>query len=160
MDGASTEAIGKYTTAAYYLGAYVSNFVRIDGSEQAGTSFGEFDETGLYWTPKSSADIQALTFGNDGFYLSNETVLSGDMTTFVDSGPTAHTITTVNDATHSPLGHKVQNSVIYVDGTDWIKTAPSGHADFTFGTGDFCIEVITLLDQPSIWAGVIRSIMI
>ena len=136
----ATMAIGSYNNGSNHFDGYMAEWVFIDGTAYNPTSFAEYDTTGLYWTPKSSDDIQELTFGNNGFYFTNETVLSGDMTTFVDSGPTAHTITTVNDATHSPLGHKVQNSVIYVDGTDWIKTAPSGHADFTLGTGDFCIE--------------------
>ena len=78
-----------------------------------------------------SDDIKALTFGTNGFYLSNATDISSGMTTFVDSGPTGHTITTGGNTTHSPLGHKVQNSVIYVDGTtDYISVAPSGHSDF------------------------------
>ena len=135
-----TFRLGAYRTTSYGYDGYMAECVRIDG-DPAGISTGEYDSTGLYWTPKSSTVIEALTFGNNGFYLPNEADLSSNMTTFVDSGPTAHTITTGNNTTHSPLGHKVQNSVIYADGTtDYISVAPSGHADFTFGTGDFCIE--------------------
>ena len=135
-----TFRLGAYRTTSYGYDGYMAECVRIDG-DPAGISTGEYDSTGLYWTPKSSTVIQELTFGNNGYYLPNEADLSSNMTTFVDSGPTAHTITTGNNTTHSPLGHKVQNSVIYVDGTtDYISVAPSGHADFTFGTGDFCIE--------------------
>lgn len=135
--------IGTLSASGPRLGhkGYIAELCFIDGTQSVPTDFGEFDSTGLYWTPKSSTVIKELTFGNNGFYLSNESDLSSNMTTFVDSGPTAHTITTGNNTTHSPLGHKVQNSVIYVDGTtDYISVAPSGHADFTFGTGDFCIE--------------------
>ena len=130
--------IGNYDNAAYAYNGYLAETVFKSGSQLDADSFGTYDTSGLYWTPKSSDDIKDLS---PTFYLSNATDLSSNMTTFVDSGPTGHTITTGGNTTHSPLGHKVQNSVIYVDGTtDYISVAPSGHADFTLGTGDFCIE--------------------
>ena len=137
----ATMSVGAYNAASNWFDGYISEFVFIDGTALNPTSFAEYDSTGLFWTPKSSSNIKELTFGTNGFYLSNATDLSSGMTTFIDSGPTGHTITTGGNTTHSPLGHKVQNSVIYVDGTtDYISVAPSGHSDFTFGTGDWCIE--------------------
>ena len=141
LNQAQQYCVGSLTGSAYYMDGYIAETVFIDGTAYEPSSFGEFDSTGLYWTPKSSTAIKELSFGVNGFYLSNEYDVSSNMTTFVDSGPTTHTITTVGNATHSPLGQKVQNSVIYLDGSgDSFKTAQSGHADFTFGTGTFCIE--------------------
>ena len=45
---------------------YMAETVILDGTASAVTNFGEYDETGLYWTPKSSDDIKALTFGTNG----------------------------------------------------------------------------------------------
>ena len=136
-----THVIGADISGSNDLDAYVAETVLIDGTQLTPFSFGAYDSSGLYWTPLSSDTIKELTFGTNGFYLSNATDLSSNMTTFVDSGPTGHTLTTHGNTTHSPLGHKVQNSVIYVDGSsDYISMASSGHSDFTFGTGDFCFE--------------------
>ena len=140
VNSAVLHQIGLHDGLSLSMDGYIAESVLLDGTATGPTSFGVYDSTGLYWTPLASETIKELSFGTNGFYLSNEYDVSSNMTTFVDSGPTAHTITTVNDATHSPLGQKVQNSVIYVDGTDWIKTAQSAHAVCTFGTGDFCIE--------------------
>ena len=67
--------IGTYNSAV--AGArssmYMAETVFIDGLALESTSFGEYDTTGLYWTPKSSTAIKALTFGNNGFYLDNTT---------------------------------------------------------------------------------------
>jgi hypothetical protein len=133
--------IGASPEGSNDLDGYLAETVLIDGLQLTPLSFGAYDSTGLYWTPLATATIQELTFGTNGFYLSNTTDLSSNMTTFVDSSSTGHTITTSGNTTHSGLRHKVQNSVIYVDGTtDYISVAPSGHADFTLGTGNFCIE--------------------
>ena len=46
---------------------YLANVTFIDGTALDPTSFGEYD--GTLWKPKSDKDIQALTFGTNGFYL-------------------------------------------------------------------------------------------
>ncbi len=46
---------------------YLANVAFIDGTALDPTSFGEYD--GTLWKPKSDTDIQALTFGTNGFYL-------------------------------------------------------------------------------------------
>ena len=60
--------IGATTAVATEVDGYIAETVLIDGLQLPPTSFGEYDTTGLYWTPKSSDDIKALTFGNNGFY--------------------------------------------------------------------------------------------
>lgn len=46
---------------------YLANVCFIDGQALTPTSFGEYEDT--LWKPKSDTDIQALTFGTNGFYL-------------------------------------------------------------------------------------------
>jgi len=47
---------------------YIAEAVFIDGQALAPTSFGEFDDSGI-WKP---IDVSGLTFGNNGFYLDFE----------------------------------------------------------------------------------------
>ena len=89
---------GRSGAGTGYLGAYLAESVRIDG-DPAGISTGEYDETGLYWTPKSSTAIKALTFGDNGFYLDNTTNAQ------TDASGEAHNFTnnnTVTTTTHTP----------------------------------------------------------
>jgi len=48
-----------------YFDGYVAEFVHIEDQSLAATSFGEFDDNGV-WRP---IDVSELTFGNNGFYL-------------------------------------------------------------------------------------------
>ena len=50
---------------AAYLEGYLSEYFFIDGLQLAPTSFGEFDDSGI-WKP---LDVSGLTFGDNGFYL-------------------------------------------------------------------------------------------
>ena len=56
--------VGGYTS--YFYCGYIAEFVAIDGSQLAPTSFGEFDDDTGIWIPK---DVSGLTFGTNGFYL-------------------------------------------------------------------------------------------
>ena len=71
VNTAAVHTIGTYSTG--YADMYLAEEVFIDGTQYAASDFGEFDETGLYWTPKSSGSIKSLTFGTNGFYLDNTT---------------------------------------------------------------------------------------
>ena len=74
VNGDNAQYIGTtgYGTG-YEFDGYMAETVMIDGQALTAESFGEFDSTGLYWTPLSSATIKALTFGTNGFYLDNAT---------------------------------------------------------------------------------------
>ena len=52
----------------YNLDGYIAEAVYLDGQAPAPTSFGEFDDSGI-WKP---IDVSGLTFGNNGFYLDFE----------------------------------------------------------------------------------------
>jgi len=64
-----TTHIGKRNNNDHHFDGYMCEFVFIDGSQLAPTSFGEFDEDTNIWKPK---DVSGLTFGNNGFYLDFE----------------------------------------------------------------------------------------
>ena len=85
------------------LSGYAAETVWIDGLQLTPFSFGEYDSSGLYWTPKSSDDIKTLTFGTNGFYLDNttnaQTDASGQGNNFSNNGSvttTTHTPTSLN----------------------------------------------------------------
>ena len=63
--------VGSLTSGGPRLGfqGYFSEFCFIDGTQSVPSDFGQYDSTGTFWTPKSAAEITALTFGNNGFYL-------------------------------------------------------------------------------------------
>jgi hypothetical protein len=65
-----TEAeIGNQHTTQYFDG-YMAEVVFVDGTAQANTDLGEFDEDSpTIWKPK---DVSGLTFGTNGFYLDFE----------------------------------------------------------------------------------------
>jgi len=55
--------------AAHFFDGYITEIVYIDGSQEAVTSFGEFDEDSGIFKP---IDVSGLNFGNNGFYLDFE----------------------------------------------------------------------------------------
>jgi hypothetical protein len=102
----SSQIIGG--SSGKYFDGYMAEFVMVEGSQLGPTSFGEFDSTGLFWTPKSSADIKALTFGTNGFYLDNttnaQTDASGEGNNFTNNNSvttTTHTPTNLNAVLNS-----------------------------------------------------------
>ena len=70
--GGKAQYLGRHTDSSndYYFDGYMAEVVWIDGSQEAVTSFGEFDEDSpQIWKP---IDVSGLTFGNNGFYLDFE----------------------------------------------------------------------------------------
>ena len=120
------QAIGRYSgggTPTNYLDGYQAETVFIDGTLYTATDFGEFDSTGLFWTPKSSAEIKALTFGTNGFYLDNttnaQTDASGEGNNFTNNNTV--TTTSTNTPTNSqnlfsPLWPSATSTVTFSNG--------------------------------------------
>ena len=69
LNGSNTN-IGRYVieTDRFYDG-YMSEVVFVDGTQQANTDLGEFDEDSGIWKP---IDVSGLTFGDNGYYLDFE----------------------------------------------------------------------------------------
>ena len=62
--------VGKEVAGSNYFDGYMAEFVGIDGTAYAATSFGEFDsDSPTIWKP---IDVSGLTFGTNGFYLDFE----------------------------------------------------------------------------------------
>jgi hypothetical protein len=83
--------------AASPYGGYMAEFVMIDGSILAPTSFGEFDEDSGIWKP---IDVSGLTFGTNGFYLDFEdsSALGNDVSGN-NNDFTANNLTSIDQAT-------------------------------------------------------------
>lgn len=82
----------------------------------------------------------------DAQYGYNSLLLHGD-STFVDSGPLNKTVTVTN-AVISATQSKFGGSSMYFDGTGDYLTL-DGSSDFSFGTGDFTIEMWVWLNSAS-----------
>ena len=97
----STNYIGSDGSGDYFDG-YMAQFVWVDGTAYAPTTFGSTDATTGEWKPKSDGEIRsAVTFGTNGFLLnfSNASYLGYDYQTSDRSG-------TTNDYTVSGSGYK------------------------------------------------------
>ena len=69
LNGSNTN-IGRYTIETdRYFDGYMSEVVFVDGTQQANTDLGEFDEDSGIWKP---IDVSGLTFGDNGYYLDFE----------------------------------------------------------------------------------------
>jgi len=108
----SSEAMSINDTVAHNVGkwvnrsgfsndGYTAETVFLDGTAVTdASSFGQFDSTGLYWTPKSSSEIKDLTFGTNGFYLDNTTNAQTDASGEGNNWTNNNTVTTVSG--HTP----------------------------------------------------------
>ena len=101
-------------------------------------------EEKTYGTPAVRSQLSG--FSQQGYNARPASVnlmIHGDVgtgTSFEDSSPSKHTITTSGNTTHSSAQSKFSGGSIYFDGTgDYLTIAD--HADWTFGTGDFTIDL-------------------
>jgi len=128
INTAVAHTIGSYNGAANYYNGYIAETVFIDGLQLAPTSFGQYDSTGTFWTPKSSAEIKALTFGNNGFYLDNttnaQTDASGNGNNFTNNN------TVVTD-THTPTNIEFLMSPINVTDPSDNPVLSNGNRTYT-----------------------------
>ena len=125
------------------LSGYMAETVILDGTAAEPTSFGAYDSSGLFWTPLDSETMIALADagGTNSFYLDNSNSTFDSAASFTDRSSTAHALTAGGNVTHSTAVTKVNATSIKFDGSgDHLKWAQGGHADFTLGTGDWCIE--------------------
>ena len=136
VNTAAVHTIGKYSTV--YADMYLAEEVFIDGQALTPSSFAEFDETGLYWTPKSS--IGALAFGNNGFYLNNVTNAQTDAS---GNGNTWTNNNTVVTSTHTPTNLiakvnplNIRNQTSLTPGTGLVLSNGNMTFDKSSGGGD------------------------
>ncbi len=68
--GSVQQIYGTYYNLYRDLNARLAEIYFVDGTALDVTDFGEYDSTGLYWTPKDPATIaDTVTYGNNGWYL-------------------------------------------------------------------------------------------
>ena len=123
--------LGERGGGAQYFDGYMSEVVMIDGSALAPTSFGEFDDSGI-WKPKN---VSGLTFGNNGFYL--EYKQSGTSTNA--SGMGADTSGNANNFTVNNLTALDQSTDTCTNNFNtWLATDPRA-SNFTLSEGNLKI---------------------
>ena len=86
--------LGAKANVSQYFDGYLAESVLIDGLALEPTSFGQYDSTGTFWTPLSSATIKGLTFGTNGFYLDNTTNAQTDASGEGNNFTNNNTVTT------------------------------------------------------------------
>lgn len=86
--------LGAKANVSQYFDGYLAESVLIDGLALEPTSFGQYDSTGTFWTPLSSATIRGLTFGTNGFYLDNTTNAQTDASGEGNNFTNNNTVTT------------------------------------------------------------------
>ena len=125
-----------------YFNGYMAETVLIDGTALAPTSFGEFDDSGI-WKP---IDVSGLTFGTNGFYLP-----------FTNKGK-IHTVTANGGVHHETDQKKLGSSSIEFDGNgDYLSVNDIGQfvfeQDFTVEffarLGDQADNYTTIMDDPA-----------
>ena len=97
------QQIGRSQNNNNYYDGYLAEFVMIDGSALAPTSFGEFDEDSGIWKP---IDVSGLTFGTNGFYLDFEN--SGSLGADVSGNGnnfTVNNLTAIDQTTDTPTNN-------------------------------------------------------
>tara|TARA_R100000654_G_scaffold5698_1_gene15707 strand:- start:1098 stop:2546 length:1449 start_codon:yes stop_codon:yes gene_type:complete len=143
-----------------YFDGYLAEFVAIDGTQNAVTDFGEFDEDSpTIWKPK---DVSGLTFGNAGFYLDFEnsselgTDVSGNSNTFsennLDATDQATDTCTNNFCVMNPLDNAI-NQATFSEGNCKLVTASSPYyyntGTFGLSSGKFYFECKVASSAPS-----------
>jgi len=123
--------VASYDGSHNFGNNYMAETVWIDGTRYSASDFGQFDSSGLYWTPKSSASIKALTFGTNGFYLDNttnaQTDASGEGNNFTNNN-------TVTTTTHTPTNifglanPLVKSAITYSNGNKTVATTTSANS--------------------------------
>ena len=123
------------------LDGYMAEFVMVDGTALAPTSFGEFDEDSGIWKP---IDVSGLTFGTNGFYLefkqsgtsANSSGIGAD-TSGNDHHFTVNNLTAVdqstdtctnNFATMNPLNVPTSNAPTFAEGNLKTTSGTTGGA--------------------------------
>ncbi len=110
INNTTAHYIGQNGSGSEFYDGYLANVAFIDGQALTPTSFGEYEDT--LWKPKSDTDIQALTFGTNGFYLPfKQTTEAEGFSTVTYSG---------NGGTHGIEGLGLEPDFV------WIKDRTTG----------------------------------
>ena len=115
-----------------YYNGYIAEWIQLDGTAAAPTSFGEFDEDSNIWKPKNPS---ALSFGTNGFWLDFEdsSNLGNDA-----SGGTDFTLTNVaaaDQATDTPTNNFTTFNTLRYYNQGWVSFK-EGATNVVTGSGN------------------------
>jgi hypothetical protein len=110
----TTAEIGNQHTTQYFDG-YMAEVVFVDGTAQANTDLGEFDEDSGIWKP---IDVSELTFGTNGFYLDFEDSANlGNDVNGNGADWTVNNLTAIDQTTDTPTNNfATLNPLVYSTG--------------------------------------------
>ena len=128
----STMRIGTYDTTGAFFDGYLTDIVYVDNSALDSSSFGEFDDYGI-WIPK---DVSDLTFSTRGFHIDGRD--SGDLGD--DESGNGNDFTTSGLATHDQMIDTPQNNFCTMNSaakhTDSGFTIANGNLELTRTAGN------------------------
>ena len=143
-------SIGSNGDSSLYFGGYIAETVIIDGTQNAPTDFGEFDEDSGIWKPIS---VSGLTFGNNGFYLDfedssalgNDAVGSNNFTANNLAATDQATDTCTNNFATLNSIYKNYNQPTFTQGNTTTSSASSGYfnafSSIAVSTGKWYAEI-------------------
>jgi hypothetical protein len=150
LEGGQTNKnlIGLNYGGSAYFGGYLAEFVYIDGTQNAVTDFGEFDEDSGIWKP---INVSGLTFGNNGFYLEfKDSSALGDDTSGNGNDFTVNNLTSIDQTTDTPTNNFcTMNPLVRYTAN---PTFTEGNLSFTGGGGaDFAGALGTIAMTQGKW---------
>lgn len=100
--GSVNQLYGLYYNSLRAFYGYISELYFVDGTALDVTDFGEYDSSGLFWTPKDPTVIaeSISSYGNNGWYLnfSNGSALGEDFS----GNNNDFSVTSLTQSTHTP----------------------------------------------------------
>jgi hypothetical protein len=150
LEGGQTNKnlIGLNYGGSAYFGGYLAEFVYIDGTQNAVTDFGEFDEDSGIWKP---INVSGLTFGNNGFFLEfKDSSALGDDTSGNSNDFTVNNLTSIDQTTDTPTNNFcTMNPLVRYTAN---PTFTEGNLSFTGGGGaDFAGALGTIAMTQGKW---------
>jgi hypothetical protein len=144
----ATHYIGQeYTSGSNFFDGYMAETVFIDGTANAVTDFGEFDEDSGIWKP---IDVSGLTFGTNGFYLDFEdSAALGDDVSGNGNDFTVNNLTAIDQTTDTPTNNfAVMNPLDNFYGN---YTFSEGNCQVVSSSGDKAYVASTLAVSKGKW---------
>jgi hypothetical protein len=136
LEGGQTNKnlIGLNYGGSAYFGGYLAEFVYIDGTQNAVTDFGEFDEDSGIWKP---INVSGLTFGNNGFFLEfKDSSALGDDTSGKGNDFTVNNLTSIDQTTDTPTNNFATANPLHFNATiPSAGTLSDGNLTFTSSQG-------------------------
>ena len=149
LEGGQTDKnlIGLNYGGSAYFGGYLAEFVYIDGTQNAVTDFGEFDEDSGIWKP---INVSGLTFGNNGFFLEfKDSSALGDDTSGNSNDFTVNNLTSADQTTDTPTNNFATLNPLGFAGT--IPTFSQGNLNVVCGSGVSLYSVSTIGVSSGKW---------